>query len=266
MAIGLKRLSLRIERIIILASFLFIALGLNVSYAYFNVTQLNTTVLINQNTSAKVIETLFLYVSNASENSYTQDRGSYNLSLNGWQNILHTSELTPHLLGAGGAIRNLTFVPTVLIPAGNGGHAELIMSYYITNMTIQTTVGPRIFQYAFNDSTLNFQHTASGQSILPNQRLTIIIPKGAHLIAAFPLPDSPIPNNVGNFTNDTTFSWFASEPLNQFQFSYTTSESLQDEVSSYFSGIYKDYTALIYLLVVALIIICCGYIYVKYIR
>ena len=82
-------------------------------------------------------------------------------------------------------------------------------------------------------------------------------------MSIYPEPDYPYPNFVGNYNNATMFSWYAGEPLSKFTFSYIVTQSLQDEVISYFSGVYATYTQQIYLLAIILAGVLSVYIYAK---
>lgn len=245
---------------------LFMALLFSNAHAYFNITQVNTTMVLSQNTtSADVIETFSLYMSNQSVQAYAQDRSAYNLSLADWQNILQSSELTPHILNPKGSVSKLTFLPGSIIPHGTGADALLIMTYTINNVSTVNEIAPRKFEYTFNDSVLNFEHTASGEALPQNIRFTLVIPKGARVVSISPLPDSPPPNFVDNYTNVTAFSWYAAEPLYHFTFSYLITQSLQQEVASYFSNIYSHENVYIYAVIVVLLVLLAIYIYVRFI-
>ena len=234
--------------------------------AYFNVTGFNTTVVLSYNTStARVIETFYIYMSNSSVNAYAQDRSAYKLTLSDWQNILKTSQLTPHILNPKASASNLTFLPGSLIPSGSGADALLLLSYTMANVTTVSETAPRKFEYTLNDSVFNFEHTVSGEALPTGTRLTIIIPRGSQVISIYPLPDSPPPNFVGNYSNVTAFSWFAAEPLSKFSFSYITQQSLQTEVADYFSSIYTQDRALIYIATFLLICVLIAFIYIKFI-
>ena len=253
------------KRISLLALPLLITLLFGSAHAYFNITQVNTTVVLSSNTTtASVIETFYLYMSNASVNVYAQDRSAYNLSLVDWQNILKTTQLTPHILNPRFSVSKLTFLPGSIIPQGSGADALLIMTYSIKNVTTVDEIAPRKFEYTFNDSVLNFEHTASGQALPQNVRFTLVVPKGAQIVSISPLPDSPPPNFVGNYTNVTAFSWYAAEPLYRFSFSYILTQSLQGEVAAYFTNIYTNDKEYIYIGIVVLLLLSAAYIYIKF--
>ncbi len=246
--------------------FLVVATALEGSVlAYYNVTAINTTLILNSSTGAKVIETYSLFIGNSSIGQYEASRGAYNLSLSDWQTLLNTPLLTEHVVNPRSGVTNFTFLPEALVLTPQGGASKLLLSYYVYNVTTVVEIAPRKFQYTFNDSVLNFEHTASGQELGPLQRFNIITPSGSQIVSAYPLPDSPTPNFAGSYTNDTLFSWYSQEPLNGFSFSYTAQQSLQQEVLNYFLGIYKGYSSLLYLLAVMLVGVFVAYVYLKFI-
>ncbi|MDE1851137.1 MAG: hypothetical protein KGH69_00410 [Candidatus Micrarchaeota archaeon] len=248
-------------RLAYVSALAFFAMLLNL-HAYFNVTYLNTTVVFNTSTNAHVVEKLGVYVSNTSVNQYVQDRQAFNLTLNDWQKVLGTALLAEHIVGPSSSISKFTLLPGPIIFAQNGGGTAVItFSYNVHNVTTIRNIAPRKFDYTFNDNLFNFEHTAGGQALYPNTRLIMVIPNGAEAISIFPAPDYPLSNYVGNYSNATVFSWYAGEPLSKFQFSYIVTQSLQDEVLTYFNGIYRSYSWLIYLAIAILIIAVAAYAY-----
>lgn len=232
--------------------------------AYFNVTYLNTTVMLYKNTSAHVVESFTILMSNSSVAQYNQDRRAINLTLSEWQHVLSTDLLMEHIINPTGSLHSVTLLPgPVGYAYGYGGTAVITLEYYVNNVTTVQTIAPREFKYTFNDSVLNFQHSSSGESLPLNTRFNIIIPKGTEAISVYPSPDFPSPSFTGNYTGDTMFSWFESEPLNEFTFAYTQQQSMESEVLDYFSGIYYSYTDEIYV-VVAIAVAALGiYAYTK---
>ena len=233
--------------------------------AYFNATYLSTTVSLSNSTTAHIVETITLYVSNSSIATYNQDRQAVNLTLNGWQQAVGSSLFSEHIYNPRGSISNFTYLPGPRTSSG-GGYATLTMSYYASNVTTVTDVAPRKFDYAFNNTVFSFMHTASGESLFSDSALKIIIPSGASLVSVYPAPDSPLPNALGGYANSTTFSWNSGEPLQKFTLVYVTTETPQQEVLRYFSGLYESYTDAIYALVAVAIVAIVAYVYAKTFR
>ncbi len=271
---------MRIAYIMVLFSLLVLLGNVN---AYYNVTFINTTVVLNSNTSAHIVETFDVFVSNSSVQQYTQNRNSIGLTLTDWQKTLYTTKLVQHIINPKHSTYGFTFLPgpltlqangsqpTMITPGpisqqGNGGETVLTMSYYVNNVTDVKTIAPREFEYTFNDSVLNFVNTINGQALPQYSRLNIIIPEDSQLVKVYPLPDYPSPSFLGNYKNFTSFSWYSQEPLSQFSFSFISKESLQNEVVGYFSGIYYHEQNLIYFVLLAGILISVVYIYLKFWR
>jgi hypothetical protein len=235
--------------------------------AYFNATYLSTTVFLTNSTTAHVTEGIQVYVSNASISTYDTDRQAFNLSLGSWQGVIgNTQFLTQHILNPRSSISNFTFLPGPITPAANGGgYASLTMSYDAHNVTTVVSVGPRQFEYSVNSSVFNFLHTASGESLLPNARLTLSVPPGTQIVKIYPLPDYPMPNSFGKY-NGTSFSWYSGEPLQNFNFIYIITETPQQEVVRYFSGLYKNYGTLIVVLLILAVVGIAVYVYYRFFR
>lgn len=251
---------MRLQYLLMLASALVL---LGSAQAYYNITAINTTVTLSGNSSAHVIETFSLYISNSSVQQYVKNRDAVGLSLSDWQSILYTTQLTQHIISVRHSTYGFTFLPGPLVTQSNGGEALLTMSYYLNNVTSITNIAPRKFKYTFNDSVFNFENTASGQTLPYNTRLNIVIPTGAQAVSIYPLPDLPTPTPTSNYNNFTSFSWFSGEPLSQFSFSFIMTQSLQDEVLSYFSGIYQRYAVLLYVVIIAIIVLILVYVYLR---
>ncbi len=217
------------------------------SFAYFTVTHLTTVVYLSNSTSAQVEETLQIYMSNSSIQNYMQDRAAVNQTITIWQKLLQTNLLEQHIINPRSSISNFTLLPGPATPEGySGATAYLTMMYVAHNVTQVSEIAPRVFKYTFNDSCFNFEHTASGPALFQNATLEMVLPKNAKVILPiYPAPDSPI----ANYANATQFYWFQAEPLNKFQLSYTVTESLQQEVVSFFANMYPKHAVILYLLI-----------------
>ena len=247
---------------IIIASLLAIALMQGFAYASYSVTNLNTTVSLNTNTSAQVTEILTLHVSNSSVTQYETDRIALNLTLSTWQKLVGPL-LVQHIINPKSGVYNFKFIPGPLVPNYNGGTAELIMSYNVYNVTSVNQTAPRKFVYSFNRNVFNFEHAASGEVLPQNTTFTIIIPKGAQISSVYPAPDSPVSNFTTGYVNTTKVSWFDGEPLSKFSLVFVVHESLSNEVEAFFSGVYSKLGILAYVILIAIIAGFVAYAYVK---
>ena len=234
------------------------------TFAYINATYLNTTVVLNTSTSARVIETLTINMSNSSVGEYLQDRQAINLTINDWATVLHTNLLIQHVFNPSSSIARFTLLPGPLLYSnGRNAEASLTISYIAYNITSVTNVGPRKFDYTFDSSALNFEHSAGGAIPSSKRKVQHNNTTGHRAYLNISSPDFPPPNFLGTYNNVTTFSWYEAEPLSKFSFSYLVTQSLQDEVVTYFNSIYSGYTQQIYLFIIILASVIAVYIYVK---
>ncbi len=236
--------------------FLMLALNLN---AYMNVTYLNTTIILNTNSSAHVVEIVNVYISNSSIQQYQQDRAAINLSLSQWNSVLNTDILVEHVLNPRSSISGFTFLPGPIKYSGTSGEAQLEMSYYVYNITSINETAPRVFKYTFNPDVFNFQHTASGQALLPNSQLNIILPQGAEIISLYPLPDYPQISFIGSLSGATYLSWHSGEPLAKFSLQFLLRESLESEVLGYFQGLYTSLVSSLFVVILIVVIAVLAY-------
>lgn len=247
-------------KVLIYVLLLSIVLVMPVERALINVTYVNTTVILSHNTTGKVVEVLNLYLSsNVSVSQYLQDRAAINLTLSEWQKALNTNLLVEHILNPESSIYGFDFLPGPVTTVGNTGIAQITMRYYVSNVTTVREIAPRKFEYTFNSNVFNFVHTASGEALLQDGRLNIILPAGSQVLSIYPLPDYPQISFLGNYTNDTLFSWYAGEPLSKFTFTYVVTQSLGQEVISYFQSLLTVYRAWFYAFIFAAIIIIAAY-------
>lgn len=238
-----------------MAIFLAFAL-LPFSFAYFNVTHLTTVVYLSNTTSAKVEETLTVYMSNSSIPYYNTYRSAANQTLSIWGKLLDTNLLTEHILNPKSSIANFTFLPGPAISNGNGATANIQMFYVALNVCNVEEIAPRLFKYTFNDTSFNFEHTASGPALFPNTTLEMVLPKGAKLVAIYPSPDYPV-----DYKNASALYWFEGEPLNKFVLSYTLTESLQEEVVRFFATLYPKHALLLFIVIFLIILGVIAYIH-----
>jgi len=251
------------RKVLLLSVLALLAVMIQPVHAYFNVTYINVTVMPELNGSAHVTETYNLYITGPSVNQYNSYRQAINFTISSWQQALGISTLTEHIINPKSSIYGFEFLPGPLQYSGTSATAQLLMSYYVNNVTIINETAPRKFDYSFNDYVFNFAHTASGTALPADARLNIIIPKGAKVVSAYPLPDYPPTSFIGNYTGKTEFSWYSQEPLSKFTFSYIVTQSLGDEVMSYFSRIYSSYALVLYALLVILVVGVVAYLYIK---
>ena len=233
------------------------------AHAGYTVIGINTTVTLNQNTSASVSDILKVSVSNDSISQYSQDRLALNLTLSQWQNLIGPA-LVEHIINPTGSVYHFNFLPGPLLDVGGGNKvAYLYLSYYVSNVTRVNQTAPRVFYYTFQNSVFNFEHAASGPVLGQNTTLTIMIPGGSKVVSVYPPPDSPASGFVSNYRNVTTFSWYSNEPLSKFTLTYEVQQSLQGEVVAFFGQVYSYLGGFIYVIIAVAIVVFIIYTYRK---
>ncbi len=221
--------------------FLLLALvaAVPISHAAYIVTAINTTVSLNYNTSAQVVEVLRVSVTNQSVNQYTTDRLALNLTLQQWQGLVGPS-LVEHIVNPHGSIYDFNFLPGPLLNSNNGRIGYLVMTYSVSNVSTVKETGPRTFLYSFNPNVFNYQNALSGQVLGQNTTLQIILPQNSKIDHIVPEPDSPSVGFIQGYKNVTSVTWNNDESLSSFALTYTVTQSLQDEVISFFAGVYNQ--------------------------
>jgi len=217
----------------------------------------NVTVLLSNSTSAQVTQTYYIELTNASIKQYNQYRIALNFSIEEWEKALGIT-ITQYIYNPHSSTSNFTFFPSAVMPTFYGGLATITLTYIAKNITTVKEIGPRKFEYTFNDSSFNFPLTGSGEALPKNTRLNIEIPKYAYVVNIYPTPDYPF-TSIISYKNDTFFSWYTSEPLANFKFVYIVNQSLFNEIVSFFTyyihSIYFFYTIIVILILIILIYI-----------
>lgn len=232
------------------------------SNASFTVTHLTTQVSLNTNSSASVVESFNVTITNSSISQYISDRTALNLTLSDWQSIIGSS-LTQHIINPKEGVYAFRLLPGPLTGESNTmQQAVITILYRVSNVTTVKQVAPRTFSYSFNSDTFNYLHETSGVVLPPNTTLTIILPKTAKIGTVFPLPDSPS-TVFTNSTNTTSMSWFYQEPLSKFTLTFVTTQSVQSEVLSFFSAVYHFLGIFTYVIIIVAILLFILYTYFK---
>lgn len=235
----------------------------NAATAAYTVTNINTTVVLNQNTTAKVTEEITVHINNASVAQYTIDRSGLNLTLSNWQSIIGP-QLIPHIINEKTGIYDFNLLPGPVTynAIGNNDSAVLYMSYHVNNATFVNMTGPRRYLYRFNPTILNFAHGISGEVLAANTRFNIIIPNGSSIISVYPLPDYPT-LVTQNMSNVTRLTWENAEPLYDFKLVFVLNTSLMSEVVAFFGSIYSALGVITYLIIGAAVVLLVIYTYLK---
>lgn len=231
-----------------------------IANASYTVKNLNVTVTLNENSSAHVTELLQVVISNASVSQYSTNRVALNLTLSNWQALIGPL-LVQHIISTGGSIYNFKFLPGP-VTNQNGQHtANIILAYDVANVTFVNETAPRVFNYRFNPKVFNFEHGVSGEILTPNTTLTMILPAGSSIQSVYPIPDLPVFAFTNQYKNVTTISWINGEPLTKFALIFIIKQSIEAEVSTFFSAAYKDLGLFTYIIIALAIVLSIFYIY-----
>lgn len=251
-------------RIGILLLLMVMALNLStLSYASYNITSVVVRVALIPNTSARVNETIkVVIVGNSSVSQYSKDRYALNLTVSNWQQIINES-IQEHIVNPKGSIYGFSLIPGPVVANGGINYSYIILSYYVSNVTTVNQTSPRVFLYKMNPNVLNFEHGASGEILNYNTTLTISVPGGAQITSAYPLPDFPPYAFTSQYKNTTSVSWYNEEPLSNFKFQFVINEPIREEVTAFFSSIYRDLGIFSYVIIVAVIL---GFVFYAYFR
>ena len=238
-------------------------LAVHMPGASYTVTHFTAQVMLNTNTSATVREAFTVYVTNASTSQYQTDRSALNLTLSNWQSIIG-SGLTQHIINPTSGVYNFKLFPGPLTTSITGQQsAQILLSYSVNNVTDVKELAPRVFSYSFNTNVFNFQHELSGQILNPNATLTVMLPTGAVINNVYPVPDSPANLITNNFANVTSMSWYYQEPLSKFALTFTTQQSIQGEVLSFFAAAYAFLGIFTYVIIIVIVLFFILYTYLK---
>ena len=232
------------------------------SGASYTIEGVNVTIAFNGTTNAHVNEIFQVFVSNTSMSQYSTARVALNLTLSKWQQLIG-GELVPHIINQKSGIYNFRLLPGPAKNLYDGGMAYIEMSYDVHGVASVKQTSPRQFTYTFNDNVFNFEHAASGEALGTNMTLNIEIPKGAIITSAYPVPDYPATAFTSNYDNVTSLSWFRGEPLSNFALVFEQHQSLQDEVTSFFNGVYAALGIFIYVIIIAVIALIAAYAYYR---
>jgi hypothetical protein len=236
--------------------------ALPVSHASYTVSTLNVTVLLNRNTSAQVTEMLAVQISNNSVSQYLTNRVALNLTLSEWREMIGPL-LVQHIINPTTSVNNFKLLPGSVANINGISTAYILMVYSVNNVTFVNQTAPRTFVYNFNPRVFNFEHGASGQVLNPNTTITIILPKGAAITSVYPLPDYPPSAFTSNYKNTTSVSWMYSEPLSKFNLTFVITESIQTEVTTFFTDIYLFLGAFTYVIIAIVVLLFILYAYIR---
>ncbi|MEM3841314.1 MAG: hypothetical protein QXN59_01295 [Candidatus Micrarchaeaceae archaeon] len=233
-----------------------------IAHASYTVQNVNTTVTLYPNNSAHVVQVVQFIVSNQSANQYTTARVALNLTVSAWESLIGSDQVDYDLINPHSGVRGLALLPGPLTVNGNHYVADIILNYYVDNVTSYREIAPRTFYYSFNPDVLNFQSSQSGVNLPSDARFNIVLPQGSKIISVYPVPDYP---PVINYTsrNISMISWYSGEPLSKFQLNFEMTESRTAEVIGFLKKVYAELGLLTYVILGGLILGFIVYTYYK---
>ncbi len=208
------------------------------------------TVTVNKDGSAHVEEQVQMIVSPAMVDLYKESLRSTRLTIDDWRRTTGSLNLRYHVLGG-----NVTPLNTYIFPRPLQRFTYVETSLatitveYDTSGPIFTTreLGPRLTAYSLIPDTLSFENAPEGQILPENAVLTIIIPPSStvDLSRTFPRPTSPAGSAVSTASAYTWNATGGAIPLTPLEFTFNTEQSLDSEVSTFFSGVQMKATELL---------------------
>ena len=136
-------------------------LATGTAHASYTVQSVNTTVTIGANDTGHVIQIVEFIVSNQSASQYSTSRVALNLTVSAWESLIGSQQVNYDLINPHSGVNNLKLLPGPLTVSGNHYVADIILNYYVNNVTSHREIAPRTFYYSFNPSVLNFQSSLS---------------------------------------------------------------------------------------------------------
>ncbi len=250
-------------RSIILVAAVMALVAMQIAGAAYTITHITTQVALNTNNTGTVRDSFTVYLTNDSVAQYQTDRSALNFTLTNWQSIVGPN-LVQHIINPRSGVYNFRLFPGPLVTTITGQQAAVIvLSYNVNNVTTVKEIAPRIFSYSFNNNVFNFVHQYSGQVLGQNTTLTVTLPHGSKLLNVYPVPDAPSNLVASNFTNVTSMTWIAQEPLSKFSLTFTTHQSIQGEVLAFFTAAYTFLGFFTYIIIIVLVLGFILYTYLK---
>lgn len=214
---------------------------------------LTVTITANPDGTAHVVEEVQLIVSPNVVDLYKDSLRSTRLTITDWQRTTGSRNLRYHILGANASPMNTRVFPR---PLQRFQYVEksiaVIAVEYDTSGPIfgAAEAGPRKTRYAFAPAVLSFENAPEGQVLPENAVLVMnILPNSkADISKIFPRPTFPTSPD-GKLSTAIAYTWNATGgaiPLTPFEFSFITEQSIDAEVSAYFSSMQARTTQLLF--------------------
>lgn len=230
-----------------------LVLLLSVIFAEFQLQNLEVGITLNEDGSARVNEKMNLIMfGDYSMRLY--ESGLNKNTLSAWQDLSNISEIRTHVSAQRASITDIVIRPQPLERSGSGldiWYGQIIIDYNAlpyydkqgflvenTGMVRMEKFKPRTTRYTFNENALNFQRTDSGNINLDSEyTLSITPPPSAVIEYVNPITQSM--QNVTFPTQSRALSWKGLS-LVQFSIVYEVEQSLDKEVTEFFSNLQES--------------------------
>lgn len=259
---------------------------LSTPFAGFELRQLDVTIIVNDDGSAKVTERMQMLVTESYSISLYNSGLSKN-DLASWSTITELPNLRTHLSRQNVDIRNFRLRPQPLKQCNSlldMCHGEILLEYdaypyYEKNDSVTVRLPatgvfnvdyykPRTIRYILNPKIFTFETTEGGDSILKKEEtLRIILPENSMVYEVNPFPDGTairLPQKMNEL------SW-NNVVLTQFTLIFEREEGVDMEITNFFNSIRDNITTIIFgkdgMAVVFIIVVLFGsYLYLKNVK
>ncbi|MDD5317116.1 MAG: hypothetical protein PHF51_00080 [Candidatus ainarchaeum sp.] len=218
---------------------------------------LTVTITVNQNGTAHVREHSEMAVSFPAISTYQSSVISAPATIEAWQGITGSGNLRYHVLGTP---LNTRVYPQQLTRLQYINKSIAIISIeYDTSSPIFfiSEIGPRKSRYTLKPvgSVFSFTNAAGANATRPEQilpentalKINVLPDSEVDLYATFPKPTSP--QTDAQLATARYYAWNATGVgirITEFEFSFVTEESLDDEVSAYFASLQGSLTGIVF--------------------
>lgn len=208
------------------------------------------TISVNEDGTAHVDEDVFLIVYPNAIELYKNSLKSTRLTIGDWQRTTGSKNLRYHVLGGDVSPRNTRIFPKPLtrFEFVDKAIATITIEYDTSApLFIKEEIGPRKIKYTLKDEALSFENAPEGQVLPENSVLIINVLPGSSvdLKKTFPRPTKPVKST----NNETMYVWNATGgaiPITPFDFSFVKEESIDKEISEFFTDLQKRVAGLIF--------------------
>jgi len=221
------------------------------------------TISVNNDGSARVQEDVTMLVSSTSVDQYKDSLKSTRLTMDDWAKITGSKNLRYHILGEGAQPTNTRLYPKPLqyYEYVNKSLATISVEYDISGQVFTLSeAGPRKTRYGLREDVLSFENAPEGQIIPEDAVLIIHIPMNSYVNLEQTFPPPSKPEGMGT-TYEREYAWNATGgaiPITPFDFEFILEETLDEEVSGFFTEMQQQIVDLLFSNYGLLVIVLAG--------